>query len=85
MISCFEAFAFTFALWRYIPVSDDGGSTAEIIRVLGGPAVGDVRSRCLRLSDESTAEARAVGGCTSSRIQYPQLASAWFPTLEPKP
>lgn len=31
-----------------LPVSDDGGSTAEIVRVLGGPAVGDIRSRCIR-------------------------------------
>ncbi|XWS12535.1 hypothetical protein CRYUN_Cryun37aG0097500 [Craigia yunnanensis] len=28
-----------------LPVSDDGGSTAEIVRVLSGPAVGDIRSR----------------------------------------
>lgn len=27
---------------------------------LGGPAVGDIRSRCLRLSGQSTSEARAV-------------------------
>jgi len=27
--------------------------------VVGGPAVGDLRSRCLRLSDESTLEAGA--------------------------
>lgn len=27
---------------------------------LGGPAVGDIRSRCLRLSDQSTSEALAV-------------------------
>ena len=42
-----------------LPVSDDGGSTAEIVRVLGGPAVGDIRSRCLRLADDSNAEVRA--------------------------
>ena len=41
-----------------LPVSDDGGSTAEIVRVLGGPAVGDIRSRCLRLADDSNAEVR---------------------------
>lgn len=52
-----------------LPVSDDGGSTAEIVRVLGGPAVGDIRSRCLRLADasdeegsETTAGAQAVCG-----------------------
>lgn len=39
-----------------LPVSDDGGSTAEIVRVLGGPAVGDIRSRCLRLADDSNTE-----------------------------
>ena len=42
-----------------LPVSDDGGSTAEIVRVLGGPAVGDIRSRCLRLADDSDEEASA--------------------------
>lgn len=41
-----------------LPVSDDGGSTAEIVRVLGGPAVGDIRSRCLRL-----AGAQLLRGC----------------------
>jgi 2-phospho-L-lactate transferase/gluconeogenesis factor (CofD/UPF0052 family) len=43
-----------------LPVSDDGGSTAEIVRVLGGPAVGDIRSRCLRLADDSDSEVRGV-------------------------
>ena len=54
-----------------LPVSDDGGSTAEIVRVLGGPAVGDIRSRCLRLADDSNQEvqscflltAERTGGC----------------------
>lgn len=32
-----------------LPVSDDGGSSAEIIRVLGGPSIGDIRSRLIRL------------------------------------
>ncbi|KAH8120700.1 UPF0052-domain-containing protein [Phellopilus nigrolimitatus] len=32
-----------------LPVSDDGGSSSEIIRVLGGPSIGDIRSRLLRL------------------------------------
>lgn len=34
-------------VWHVLPVTDDGGSTAEIVRVLGGPAVGDIRSRLL--------------------------------------
>lgn len=42
-----------------LPVSDDGGSTAEIVRVIGGPAVGDIRSRCLRLADDRDEEVGA--------------------------
>ena len=48
--------ALTHRVAYVLPVSDDGGSTAEIVRVLGGPAVGDIRSRCLRLADESDEE-----------------------------
>ena len=47
-------------VWHVLPVTDDGGSTAEIVRVLGGPAVGDIRSRLLRLAPGTTREARAV-------------------------
>ncbi|OAL46370.1 UPF0052-domain-containing protein [Pyrenochaeta sp. DS3sAY3a] len=42
-----------------IPISDNGGSSSELIRVFGGPGIGDVRSRLVRLipddpdSDES--------------------------------
>lgn len=48
----------TTRMTHVLPVSDDGGSTAEIVRVLGGPAVGDIRSRCLRLADDSDEEVR---------------------------
>lgn len=48
--------SFTTRVAHVLPVSDDGGSTAEIVRVLGGPAVGDIRSRCLRLADDSNTE-----------------------------
>lgn len=27
-----------------IPISDNGGSTSELIRIFGGPGIGDVRS-----------------------------------------
>ncbi|KAF7310424.1 hypothetical protein HMN09_00584400 [Mycena chlorophos] len=42
-----------------LPVSDDGGSSAEIIRVIGGPSIGDIRSRLVRLipSGSSTLDA----------------------------
>ncbi|KAF7319833.1 hypothetical protein MKEN_00766400 [Mycena kentingensis (nom. inval.)] len=38
-----------------LPVSDDGGSSAEIIRVIGGPSIGDIRSRLVRLIPQATA------------------------------
>ncbi|BGP34134.1 hypothetical protein JCM10296v2_005949 [Rhodotorula toruloides] len=42
--------AFSGSMVSYcLPVSDDGGSSSEIQRVLGGPALGDIRSRLIRL------------------------------------
>lgn len=32
-----------------LPISDNGGSTSEILRILGGPAIGDIRSRIVRV------------------------------------
>lgn len=32
-----------------LPILDNGGSTSELIRVTGGPAIGDIRSRLTRL------------------------------------
>ena len=32
-------------------ISDNGGSTSELLRVLGGPSIGDLRSRLTRLVD----------------------------------
>ena len=43
-----------------LPVSDNGGSSREIIRVLGGPAIGDIRSRLIRLASETTEEQCAI-------------------------
>ncbi|XP_057494298.1 uncharacterized protein YNL011C isoform X1 [Actinidia eriantha] len=67
-----------------LPVSDDGGSTAEIVRVLGGPAVGDIRSRCLRLSDQSTSEALAVRRLLGHRlpIDAQEAKSEWYDIVE---
>ena len=44
------------------------GSTAEIVRILGGPAVGDIRSRLLRLAPGTTREARAVRRLLGHRL-----------------
>ncbi|KAL4563291.1 hypothetical protein LXL04_027331 [Taraxacum kok-saghyz] len=67
-----------------LPVSDDGGSTAEIVRVLGGPAVGDIRSRCLRLSDQSTSEALAVRNLLGYRLPLDsqQAKLEWYSIVE---
>lgn len=68
-----------------IPVSDNGGSTSEIVRVLGGPAVGDLRSRCLRLTDDSTPEAVAVKALLAHRLHPTdsELARAeWYKIQE---
>jgi 2-phospho-L-lactate transferase/gluconeogenesis factor (CofD/UPF0052 family) len=37
-----------------LPVSDNGGSSSEILRVLGGCAIGDIRSRLIRLIPDET-------------------------------
>jgi hypothetical protein len=68
-----------------LPVSDDGGSTAEIVRVLGGPAVGDIRSRCLRLADDSDEEAAAVRRLLGHRLPSRDSAAAkaeWYRIVE---
>lgn len=41
-----------------LPISDNGGSTSEIIRVVGGPAIGDLRSRIVRLIPPQSAGLR---------------------------
>ena len=71
--TAFNAVAPTLQTWtrrvaHVLPVSDDGGSTAEIVRVLGGPAVGDIRSRCLRLADTACAESSAVDRLLAYRL-----------------
>jgi hypothetical protein len=36
-----------------LPVSDDGGSSAEILRCFGGPSIGDIRELTCHVSDTS--------------------------------
>ena len=38
-----------------IPISDNGGSSSELIRVFGGPGIGDVRSEYMFLCLDHTA------------------------------
>ncbi|GJW82582.1 maternal effect embryo arrest 18 [Tanacetum coccineum] len=74
----------TTSVAHVLPVSDDGGSTAEIVRVFGGPAVGDIRSRCLRLSDQSTSEALAVRTLLGFRLPLDaqQAKLEWYSIVE---
>ena len=51
-----------------LPVSDNGGSSREIVRVLGGPAIGDIRSRLIRLASETTEEQRAIKALLEYRL-----------------
>ena len=65
---------------------DNGGSTSEIVRVLGGPAIGDIRSRMVRLADDSSPEAKSL----SELLQYRLPLSAddaairgeWFQLID---
>ncbi|KAI9795693.1 MAG: hypothetical protein M1833_006862 [Piccolia ochrophora] len=53
-----------------IPTSDNGGSSSEIIRVFGGPGIGDVRSRLVRLipSEPPTPERTAIRDLFNHRL-----------------
>lgn len=48
IVEAFSQLPCTFVL----PISDDGGSSSEILRVFGGSSVGDIRSRLIRLIPE---------------------------------
>jgi len=56
------------SLTHVLPLSDDGGSSAEVVRAVGGPALGDIRSRCLSLADDSNAESVAVRDLLAYRL-----------------
>lgn len=64
-----------------LPISDNGGSTSEIIRVIGGPAIGDIRSRIVRLIPP---ESNAIRDLFSYRL--PEIAekasSEWKEIVE---
>ncbi|EXJ78476.1 hypothetical protein A1O1_08876 [Capronia coronata CBS 617.96] len=53
-----------------IPISDNGGSSSELIRVFGGPGIGDVRSRLVRLipTDPPSPERSAISSLFNHRL-----------------
>lgn len=60
----------TSPLCYIIPISDNGGSSSELIRVFGGPGIGDVRSRLVRLIPQQpySKEREAIGKLLSYRL-----------------
>ena len=58
------------ALSYIIPISDNGGSSSELIRVFGGPGIGDVRSRLVRLipDNENDLEKSAIRAFFNYRL-----------------
>lgn len=68
-----------------IPISDNGGSTSEIIRVFGGPGIGDVRSRLVRLiPNDGKPETTAIKHLFNHRlpIVYAAARAEWFEIVE---
>ncbi|KJZ74952.1 hypothetical protein HIM_05683 [Hirsutella minnesotensis 3608] len=68
-----------------IPISDNGGSTSEIIRVFGGPGIGDVRSRLVRLiPDNGDPETIAIKHLFNHRLPRDKDAARaeWFDMIE---
>ncbi|KAK4175555.1 putative UPF0052 protein [Triangularia setosa] len=55
-----------------IPISDNGGSSSELIRFVGGPSVGDIRSRLVRLipSNPTTSQETTTSSSSSLRILF---------------
>lgn len=62
--------------------SDNGGSTSEISRVLGGPGIGDIRSRLIRLMNDATPEQAAIKKLMSHRLSAADANAARTEWLE---
>ncbi|KAK7957023.1 uncharacterized protein PG986_006245 [Apiospora aurea] len=70
-----------------IPISDNGGSSSELIRVFGGPGIGDIRSRLVRLipaGPEGNADLAATKALFNYRLSSdPQAArSEWLDVVD---
>ncbi|KAK5117785.1 hypothetical protein LTR85_008760 [Meristemomyces frigidus] len=67
-----------------IPISDNGGSSSELIRVFGGPGIGDVRSRLVRLIPEDGEEATAIKHFFNYRLpkDYGPARTEWMDIIE---
>ncbi|KAK4152796.1 hypothetical protein C8A00DRAFT_34472 [Chaetomidium leptoderma] len=69
-----------------IPISDNGGSSSELIRFVGGPSVGDIRSRLVRLipNHEGDEEMSALKLLFEHRLDCDPLRarSEWLDIVE---
>ncbi|KAL2023786.1 hypothetical protein VTK56DRAFT_1053 [Thermocarpiscus australiensis] len=69
-----------------IPISDNGGSSSELIRFLGGPSVGDIRSRLVRLipNHEDDKEMSALKALFEHRLDSDPLnaRAEWLDIVE---
>ncbi|TVY23716.1 Uncharacterized protein LHYA1_G008153 [Lachnellula hyalina] len=69
-----------------IPISDNGGSSSELIRVFGGPGIGDVRSRLVRLipEDPSSPETTAIKTFFNHRLHASptEARNEWLDIVE---
>ncbi|PGH11866.1 hypothetical protein AJ80_06931 [Polytolypa hystricis UAMH7299] len=69
-----------------IPISDNGGSSSELIRVFGGPGIGDVRSRLVRLIPDSSPDSESTAIKTLFNYRLPSdpgaAHSEWHTIIE---
>ncbi|KAF2873663.1 hypothetical protein BDV95DRAFT_540922 [Massariosphaeria phaeospora] len=71
-----------------IPISDNGGSSSELIRVFGGPGIGDVRSRLVRLipddPEHDDSEKAALKVFFNHRLSKDRIQAKleWFQIVE---
>ena len=73
----------TSCVTHVLPISDNGGSSREISRVIGGPAIGDVRSRLTRLVPKRWKSGGGVARLLNHRLTgtSPQEAEAEFQSI----
>ncbi|KAK4162575.1 hypothetical protein QBC43DRAFT_321123 [Cladorrhinum sp. PSN259] len=68
-----------------IPISDNGGSSSELIRFVGGPSVGDIRSRLVRLipkGDEEMAALRQFFEHRLTNVDPNKARMEWLDIIE---
>ncbi|CAO1599545.1 hypothetical protein XANCAGTX0491_003267 [Xanthoria calcicola] len=74
-----------------IPISDNGGSSSELIRVFGGPGIGDIRSRLVRLIPPTNAPIlhffnhRLPPSSVQASAEFLTLLDLTFPLYQPIP